>query len=194
MSTIRNLVIAAGLVLLGGCSAVYSPVPLGEDPLPLVAADWEGTWLFEGDIVKVRVTDAGQGKLRLLAIDGGELDVVDVHIRTSGGWNFISMPDEEDGEDPDSPDTNEDGQLHYAWGRIVIEGDQLIVWAPDVAKFRRLVREEKLPGSLVGPDGKPGDNVYLGQLEAAHYTLITSGEEGVLMDWDEPGVGIRVAK
>jgi hypothetical protein len=186
------IVLLAGL-LLSACSAVYSPVPMGEAPVAVEAEAWEGTWLFDGDAVEITAIDPQQGKLRIMTIDGDELESGVLHLRSSGDWTFASYLDEED-EDPDSVDKDVDGQPRFLWGRIVIDNDRLIFWAPDVDKFRNLVEAGKLPGNLLGADGEKSGNVYLTELSPEHYALITSEDEGVLLEWDSPGVAIRVAR
>jgi hypothetical protein len=164
---------------------------MGEKPVNLSEEQWEGTWLVDEGAVYLEVTDAENGKLMLTAIEGAEPEVFELQIRTAGDWMFGSVLDEEDADDPQSLDKNIDGQPRYTWGRIKNDGDQITFWVPDVSKFRALVKSESLPGVVKDEKESTDTNVYLGELKAEHYELITSGTEGVLMQWEDPIVLIR---
>jgi hypothetical protein len=69
-----------------------------------------------------------------------------------------------------------------------MQDDTLLLFEPDTVKFRALVEEEILPGSL------DGDEVRLGPLTAEHVALILSDEHGFLFDLDsEIGIATRIA-
>ncbi len=76
-----STVSAAFVLLLGtGCSVVSVPRPIGEKPHALVAADWEGTWIAERDVAKIKVVDAAAGQLQLVRWEGERQTTVD-HFR-----------------------------------------------------------------------------------------------------------------
>jgi hypothetical protein len=63
------------------------------------------------------------------------------------------------------------------------------VWIPDVTKIRELVKAGSLPGT-VAEDG----DVTLGDLNAAQLGVITSEDKGILFEWTNPMILIRLSK
>lgn len=177
--------------LLAGCSAIYSPVPVGEHPVVLSAEDWNGTWLADESIALIEVTDADNGKLKVAFVEDMEMEVMEFIVRSSGEWMFSSMLDEEDTEDELSKDKNVDGQPRYLWGRIELDGNKILLWEPDIPRFKTLIEAGKIPGKIEESEGFGGGNIYLGELTREHYKIITSGSEGVLVDWENPVILIR---
>jgi len=151
---------------------------MGEEAVLLNPEEWEGTWtsseMNNDSIFRIKVIDEKKGLLQFIGIEENEdkieLSVSKFYVRESGDWQFFTL-DEED----------KNKSKHYNWGRIEKDDKQLIIWLPDVSKFADLVGQKILPGNI---DGK--GNVILGKLAPEHYKLITSGEKGVLMDWDDP--------
>ena len=157
---------------------------MGEKAAVLDPEEWNGTWtgseMSSGSISRIKVIDEKNGILQVAVIEDDkdklELSVMKIHVRESGGWQFYTL-DEED----------EDDSKLYNWGRIEKDDKQIIVWQPDVSKFDDLVEQKILPGDI---DEK--GNVILGKLTTEHYKLITSGEKGVLLDWEEPFAYFRL--
>ena len=171
-------VLAALLVLaFTGCSPVYVPTPLGEEPACLKAEEWDGTWQSTEGSVVMKVTDSEKGLLRITEDTGNlEFESLDVLLRTSGDWMFGSVKDEE------SKDV-----VRYLWARVKRDEGQVILWLPDTEKFKGLVSNGTLPGKV------EGDEVHLGELSAAHLAILTSSSQGVLLNWENPLVLIRMA-
>jgi hypothetical protein len=158
-------------VTITGCGFVYTHQPIGERPSLIETGDWEGNWINEDKFLTINVLDETKGLLRISWIekDQGEvkLESCNLHLLESGDWIFASIPDK-------------DNPKRYLWGRIKQDERQVVVWLPDLEKFKGLVEEGKLPGRI---DNK---NVMLGNLTSDHLKLITSETEGVLFEWDEP--------
>ena len=154
-----------------GCGYVYTTQPVGERPSLIETGDWEGTWINEDKFITITVLDETKGLLRLSWIekDQGQLKLEssNLHLLESGDWIFASIPDK-------------DNPKQYLWGRIKQDERQVVVWVPDLEKFKDLVEEGKLPGRI---DNK---NVMLGNLTSDHLKLITSETEDILFEWDEP--------
>ena len=165
------------LGLMPACNAVITEQPMGEKPLAVTADDWEGTWIHPEATGRIKVVDPEKGLLRVAWLEEGssDLESARVHLRESGSWIFASVKDEGSSE-----------SVRYFWARVKQENGQIVVWDPSVKRFKQLVEEGKLPGVI-----KNG-SVILGDLKPEHYVLITSGAEGVLFDWDEPGVIMRI--
>jgi hypothetical protein len=154
---------------------------MGDQPVKLEAEDWEGTWLQAEGAIVAKVVDSEKGILKVAGIESEDTELkfesVDAYLRTWGDWTFASIK-----EKPES-----DNDL-YLWGRITKSDRQVIIWDPNVEKFKKLVEAGKLPGKV------DGDNVILDELKPEHMQIITSGAEGVLFDWENPSALIRVAK
>jgi hypothetical protein len=123
--------------VLGGCSAVLSTRPIGEQPLVLVAEEWDGTWTDSEDFLEIRVVDAEQGRLEAAWIEkddeGFELERIEVLIRQSGETTFANareMPDDDsDGDSDSESDSDRDGtEDQYAFFRLGREGTRR--WMP----------------------------------------------------------------
>ena len=171
------------MLFAAGCASVHVPRPVGEKPHALKPSDWEGTWIIGRDVACVRVTDAAHGWLKTTSFkdhesdpSGAALEVSSIQIMESGHWLFANVRD-----DSVTP-------ARYTWGRIRLEGDQAIVWEPDLEKFRALVRAGKLKGQL------DGDSVALEALSPDDVQALTSGALGLPLAWDKPLVLRRVAR
>jgi len=149
---------------------------MGVTPLSIESEAWQGTWLCKDGAITIEVINAEKGYLRVAWIEKMQLQSFNVHLLASGDWIFGSTKDE--AKEP-----------RFVWGRIKHEDNQLIVWPPSVAKFNTMVQDGILPGTVDG-DG----NVTLGELTTNHLSVIVSGAQGVLLDWDEPIVFLRVSK
>lgn len=202
---------AAGCAaLLAGCAAVYSPVPMGEEPMAIDAEQWDGLWTAPDIGLVVKTVDAEQGLLDVLMIDGTTTQSSLVQLMRSGGWVFASVRVEEEPDTdeplpspPEGADATDEGTAGpddesglviadakpWAFLRVVNKEDTLVIWMPHADRFRRAIERGHLPGRIA--EEEAGDPVYLGTLTADHYRLITESTEGVLMDWDEPVVLVR---
>jgi hypothetical protein len=166
-------------------------VPIGEHPVTLAPEEWDGTWLTSDGSAVVEVTDGPNGILKLAFVDGLEMEILEVHVRSSGDWMFGSFI----GPEPDPAENTGGGhQAKFYWARIRHDPDQIVIWSPDTSKLRTLVEEGILPGNLGKDEGFEGRDVYLGKLTPEHYNIITSSAEGVLLDWEDPQVLIRYSK
>jgi hypothetical protein len=78
------------------------------------------------------------------------------------------------------------------WVRIDRTDDAMTFWMPDSSRFVDLVRSGRLPGTI-DEDDERVRNVTLFDLGPEHLDLITSGAEGMLFEWEEPGFLLRVS-
>jgi len=166
------------------CTSVTTEYPFGENAVEVDPEQWDGTWLSsDGQVFWLEVSDGTNGVLT-----GGGVENVEerrifqeskIYVREVEGWVFASLP--VTGGEPSNP-------TEYDWARIENDGELLVLWLPDVAKFRALVEKGVLPGHTRGV------GVALGQLSSTHYSLIASEKEGVLFDWEYPYFYRRVAK
>ena len=104
------------------------------------------------------------------------MESFEAHLLESGEWMFVNLKDDEK-------------ENRFIWGRIKKDASQIIVWPPDASKISEMVKAGSLPGT-VGEDG----DVTLGDLKAEHLSLIKSDDKGILFDWTEPIILIRLSK
>ena len=162
-----------------GCDVVYTSKPIGEEPVVISSDDWEGIWrASDGPVLNVKVVDEANGVIEYSEWESEkeEEEPIKVYLREWGSWEFCNLKGPEDEEHAE----------HYVWGRIGNQdGRVVIIWWPDADRFRELVEEGILPGTIENGD------VILGDLTAEHMELITTSAEGVLFLWDEPTVLVR---
>ncbi|MBN2054385.1 hypothetical protein JW905_05660, partial [bacterium] len=65
MTAMRVMGAVVMVSILTGCTAVYSPRPMGAAPLVLQEDAWEGQWLFEDGALTIGAADPGKGLLKL---------------------------------------------------------------------------------------------------------------------------------
>lgn len=180
MNRIRVLATVVCIIWISGCAAVYSTQPMGVKPHVITPADWEGTWLHRDGTVTIMVVDAAQGMLQAGWVetkqDSLSCEQFRIHLMEYGDWIFGSV------EDPDRPG-------HYVWGRVKLEGRQLLAWTPDQEKITGLVKKGKLPGR-VEKDG----NVILGAITGKQLKQITAPSKDILFEWDAPVTLIKISK
>lgn len=168
----------AGVILLTawGCSSVTSKRPVGEQPARIAANQWEGNWHTRDGAVRVKVIDVEKGILKAFWIEDDHkgnplMRTAKIELRESGGWLFANTEDEK-------------GQ-GYVWGRIRNEDGQILVWAPDDRRFSKLISDGVFPGKVERND------VLLEALKPEHLKFITSGEKGILFQWDQPTIFVK---
>jgi hypothetical protein len=180
----RLLATVIGLLLLCGCSAVWSVAPIGEKPAEIEAGEWEGHWQEpDGRVVALKVVDARRGALLMAscgADDEGQTssNTMRIELRQSHDWLFANTK---------AADQNEPTE-NYAWVRVKNEEGRITFWAPDADKFRPLVEKGTLPGR------REGNDVVLGRLTERQLDAIRSGKHGVLFLWDEPQTLVRIGR
>jgi len=164
------------IALLSACSAAYSTKPVGDQPLSLVPAEWEGTWLHKEGTVTVAVTDSAQGVLEVGWVEKRQdrlaFESYSVQLLKSGPWVFGNVHDR-------------DKTGYYLWARVSKDDGQLTLWAPDVDKLKALVEKAVLPGTIIND----GEDVVLDELNAAHLRAIT---KHAVLEWNRPLVFLRL--
>src|SRR5579872_5905085 len=137
-SAARALLLAAAVGLaagLTGCSAVSVLQPVDGATPSLEKDSINGIWSCSNSdypILATRLTDASQGAVELGILDQSDskisLDLYNVVMRsTPAGW-VASVEGE--------------GSTDNSWlfGRVVVSGNTLTVYTPDLTKFRALVK------------------------------------------------------
>jgi hypothetical protein len=196
----QRLVLIAALsicsLLAGGCAGVYTLQPVGEKPANLEPAKWDGTWIADLNggpkSFTLKVVDGAAGELRVSGIEerNGKptLENVTVLVHESGEWLFASVRETAADRLGSNREPN-DEEFRHAWGRLKRDGDLLIVWAPDVAKFTALVEHGKLRGKEVS-----GGDILLEKFSAADLRSLTTGGFGVPFEWESPIIFRRLGR
>jgi len=162
-------------ILLCGCSVVMSKKPVGDSPVVLDPAEWDGAWITpQGAPVMIKVKDGKNGVLKLAWIEDDKdmtLKSYEVIILGTGRWQFANIQDEEKkGNAPQG----------YLFAKIKKEKGLIVVWLPKPDRFSDLVTKKILPGEVVK------EKIILGEVGPEHMKIIMSEEKGPLFDWEEP--------
>jgi hypothetical protein len=182
MRILLKLTIAALAVSLTACESVTSPVPLGHNPVSIQEGEWAGRWFNSEGHLDLSVVDAAKGLVQVGYQEDGIQRTLDLQLREAAGWIFVNVTESDFNESQGLGDLQSKG---FLWARIVKDGDMIIAWNPDPDAFVTLVKEGKLPGTV--EDG----SVVLEPLSAEHYGVITSGANGVVLEWESPVVLYR---
>lgn len=175
------------ILTLSACSVVRVNQPVGTKPVTLDPAEWNGTWIADGDVVQVTAHESKKGILNLTWIETDEKENKPVafsmpaHIRaTREGWTYASILD------PDGVKDAKGNSSHW-WGRIEKLDDRILLWAPVPSKFADAVQEGKLPGKV------DDDDVWLSNLKRKHLKFMEDENSPVLFAWDKPHIYDRIA-
>lgn len=175
MQYTKLIIIGLFVLILSGCDVVYTTNPIGEKPTMITTKKWEGTWINPGGSLMIKVVDEEKGLLKAAWIEGADnlhMEVVEVSLRDGVFWS--------------TRDKDHQEKEQYFWGLFKNEDRQIVLWLPDVEEFRNLVKDGKMPGEI------QGDNVMLGDLESTHLEMIISEDSGLLFDWKNPLVFMRI--
>ncbi len=182
----RILFMALAPLALAACYVVSTPEPLGETPVALDPAEWDGVWGYKDGAVHVKTRDAAAGFLCAAQVefhDGAPtLTSTLLYVRETGDLLFASMA-----EEPENA-ASAPGAKRYLWGVLKKDGDTAILWGPDHEAFGRFVTGKRLPGAL------EDKNVRLEKLNSEQQNLIAGAAAGELFAWREPAVFTRVSK
>ena len=170
------------LIFISGCNSVYISHPMGAVPLKISPENWNGTWINKDGCVVVKVIDSENGKLIVAIIEDKKDDLklkkYDVEIRGTNDFVFINIKTK-----------NEKGKILYIWGKIIKKDKEIVVFGPNVEKFRDLVEIGKMPGKIINKD------VYLDLLKDDHKKFIMSEEKtSLLFDLNNPSIFFRLKR
>jgi hypothetical protein len=228
------VMLAAGVLV--GCSYVYTDEPVGNTPVTLDPAEWDGCWASPQEVLQdpgpndstgprepecypcghgsdwvfacssshlVTVVDPAEGLLQVVVRNhDGTASTLRAWVRsvertsppgealTAGAATserprvpsasmFITI------DDPDAAVSGDPAKLVFA--RMAHTGDGVLVWLPDDAAFRQVVRAGGLPGDT---EANRDDDVTLHHLDDE--ALGVMSQRWDLFTWDEPGVLVRV--
>ena len=161
------------IVAACACNPVISKKAVGEMPVKLIAAEWDGSWITPDGAVHFKVIDPEKGILNASWIEQEQgrstLKTATVELRTQGDWLFANMQEDNKGK-----------SRGYLWARVKKESRQIIVWEPDRDQFAALIKQGIIAGK---PDGS---DLVMDGLEPNEVKAITDGKRGVPFKWDQP--------
>jgi hypothetical protein len=187
----RRLILLLLLLPLGGCSAVRVPQPVGDTPVTLDAAEWNGTWCAP-DLQPI------PGTYMLSLGDTADCVAVTVVDEAGGVIEYANTRDPNDrgrlhlltiGHDESSMYGSDESTNGYQFAiRLHKEHRALVLWAVSDRGFRDEVADGRLPGQLESGD------VSLNSIDRNALDRIAADEGAVLFDWREPAFLIRVTE
>jgi len=209
MSRLKNLTSALAAVLVLLCSAcipVIVHVPAGDEPVHLRAHQWEGVWMSYyglGEMspmflmAKVTVIDAEKGWLRAefttAREEGLQVTATDLYVRKAGRWMLLSM------RWPDSnffrPEAPGPGPFKgYIWGRVELNFNMLLVWAPRAERFDDLVQKGVIEGHMryEKPETQTNGWLEIERLDTHTLEQFQASESMPADYWLSPVVYVRV--
>ncbi len=164
------------------CDAVFTSHPIGDTPVKLEIKDWEGTWLHKEGTIVTKILDSEKGILNVSWIEEkeGKMKYVmsEVYIREMGDrlyWNREEKHQSEEGA--------RSQEIRYLWGKLQKNGRQIIVWEPDINRFKQLVTNGELPGKLGGFEHA---SVYVDTLNLEQLEMFSNETEGKLYNGEKP--------
>ena len=111
---------------------VTSVQPVGAKPVDFAKVQIEGTWLDDdGTETALIIKDRATGTMSYFA-DEEEIEII---VRQTHGMVFANL--------------REEGEKHYSWCAIELDGDQLSVRMPDADSFAALIEKGAVPGKVL---------------------------------------------
>jgi len=174
---IRVPLLALALLYSAGCSSVMIEEPLPGNPEPFDQRSFEGTWLFDGNVVELKFGSNGTAKIAGLEWKDDQFQLWQQELIVTKGTrhNFLSLRAEENGE------LMED--YFFAAYTFSDNGD-LIVWIPEEDAFEKLVSEDVLEGSVT--KGKSSKNILITSPPAKLLEILNDRKNRELFDYTEP--------
>ena len=169
----KNFLIYLKLILLGiiFTSCVYTKFPIGIQNCKIVSQDWEGIWVNQEVALYIKVSDSKNGVLDVAWIELDnqhfKLETMKVYLKKYKNWLFANVKDKEE-------------KGLYLWAKIDKKDNLILIWLPNLDKFKKLVKNKILPGSISKYD------VTLDKFTLKDYELLTSDNYGCLFEWQEP--------
>ncbi len=173
---------AAALVLcfVIGCSTVTSVNPIGRPLETDLSAELTGTWMgAEGNQLQIQCDSSG--KLTYAVTEWKEdqnnfvLETGDGVLKSIGEQVFFNYIENRESERPT-----------YSFLLLRAMDGQLVIWLPDVDRFRTLVEEQVLTGDL--EEESQATNVVLTGTSEEIAEAFETLDLAQLFDWSEPAV------
>ena len=179
-----SLSCAICLLVLASCSMVTSLQPVGIEPLKLVAAEWDGTWINSEGTVNLQVQDAEKGVFQMAWTEfkNGAYVMENYTLQVFSGKNyqFLNLLSGSDIKDIEG----------YLWGRMKKEGNVFLIWLPNYDSFKQAILDGKVTTKAMETND---DSSTLVLTDSAQRIVELAESEGSLyFEWDKPIVLMKL--
>jgi len=117
---------------------VVSKYPIGIENFKTSSNAWNGTWLSEDEVIKIKVIDEPNGIIKLAWIESKDNDLtfksITCKIKKGKSGLYLNVIEMPDGELTD----------YYFWGKIKKENQKIIFWQPSVDAFKKAHEAKKI--------------------------------------------------
>lgn len=199
MQTITSITALVFLLLLTSCASVVSLHPVGREKIALEPDQWDGAWLSDENVVKMKVIDRENGVVQMAWIEevGNELrpKSVTFQVLKGGKWMYANVLELEGKKAEDA----------YYWGVVKKEQGRIVFLSPAVPAFVQAAESQRI--KAVVEKSQPPTTAEASQTEgrsgSVKVTLTDSAEAVVrlvedggndYLDIEHPVVFIRIFK
>lgn len=125
-----------------GCSSVVSLHPVGREKMVLEPQDWDGTWLADENVVKMKVVDGKNGIVKMGWIEegGNELrpQFVTFQVLKGEKWIYANVLEMEGKKDGDA----------FYWGVVKKEQGRIVFLYPAVTAFVEAAQSNRIKADI----------------------------------------------
>lgn len=189
---LSTIIISLALLLLSGCANVVSQHPIGTESYTASPDTWDGTWLSEGEFIKIKVIDAANGIVRLAWVEEKDNDFkfesFTCQIRKSKDGLYVNVQAK--------PDDSLSG--FYYWGKLKKEDHKILFWLPSVTAFNEASEAGKIQAIIEREDPDKSGNRRIKNIKLVDDPQVISdlveGDSGKYLDLEDPVVLVKVIK
>jgi hypothetical protein len=138
MKTISSIIALVSLLFLTSCASVVSLHPIGRERIALEPEQWDGAWLADENVVKMKVIDRENGLVQMAWIEvvGNELrpKSVTFQVLKGGKWMYANVLEVEGKMAEDA----------YYWGVVKKEQGRIVFFSPAVPAFVQAAESQRI--------------------------------------------------
>ena len=175
--------VALAVLAVGGCSSVTLVKPLPANTSASDRAQLEGRWVSGGDVLFVKFTDDGIGKVAGVDWKNGrfELSEAELVVSRANDRGFLSIRSR--GTD------GWDQEVYLLEYQLTRDGD-LVIWEPDPEAFAAVVGQGLIEGTV--ERGEHTVNVTLTDAPEKVLAFLGDPVNGELFDLRHPTIATRL--
>ena len=197
MKKFTSIIAIVFLLLLTSCASVVSRHPVGRERIVLEPDQWDGAWLADENVVKMKVIDRENGIVQMAWIEevGNELrpKSITFQVLKGGKWMYANVLELEGKKAEDV----------YYWGVVKKEQGRIVFFSPAVPAFvqaaesqriKAVVEKSQLPTTAeASPAEEKSSSVKVTLTDTAEAVvrLVEDGGNDYL-DLEHPVVFIRI--
>ena len=176
-------VVALAVLAVGGCSSVTLVKPLPANTSASDRAQLEGRWASGGEILFVRFTDDGIGKVAGVDWKNGRFELAEAELVVSriADRGFLSLR---------SRGTNGWDQEYFLVEYHFTSDGDLVIWEPDPEAFAAVVGQGLIEGTV--ERGEHTVNVTLTGASEKVLAFLGDPANGELFDLRRPTIATRL--